>query len=167
MGNAVFVKWFALYRKTFTGVETYCVTLRFESNCLNICKEVRDDGDAGLEDFGSQAFAAHSREYASDLYGIGEIRCGKDAQISEDLAFVFKPHMKCLPVDSVQILIGTFLFNDEDSTSSLKDSVELIGGEVGKSFFVQVHVLFPCQLLYFLPEPTRTPSIWKSSYSPG
>ena len=139
MGNAVFVKWFALYRKTFTGVETCCVTLRFESNRLNICKEVRDGGDASLEDFGSQTFAAHSREYASDLYGIGEIRCGKDAQISEDLAFVFELHMKCLPVGSVQILIGTFLFNDEDSTSSLKDSVELIGGAAGKLFFVQVH----------------------------
>gem|GEM_PF-4729291 len=75
--------------------------------------------------------------------------------------------MKCLPVDSVQILTGTFLFNDEDCTSSLKDSIELIGGEIGKSFFVQVHVLLPCQLLYFLPEPTRTPSIEKSSYSPG
>ena len=32
---------------------------------------------------------------------------------------------------------------------------------------VGLHALFPCQLLYFLPEPTRTPSIWKSSYSPG
>ena len=159
MRNAVFVKWFALYRKTFTCVETCCVTLRFESNRLNICKEVRDDGDAGLEDFGSQTFAAHSREYASDLYGIGEIRCGKDAQISEDLAFVFEPHMKCLPVDSVQILIGTFLFNDEDSTSSLKESVELLGGEVDNWLWVQGHVLLPCQLLYFLPEPTRTPSI--------
>ena len=54
-----------------------------------------------MEDFGSQAFAAHSREYASDLYGIGEIRCGKDAQISEDLAFVFEPH-----VNNPQLIAG-------------------------------------------------------------
>ena len=161
MGNAVFVKWFALYRKTFTGVETCCVTLSFESNRLNICKEVRDGGDAGLEDFGSQAFASHSREYASDLYGIGEIRCGKDAQISEDLAFVCKPHMKCLPVDSVQILIGTFLFNDEDCTSSLKDSVELIGGANGPSFFLITQFLFFFVLAFFLAAPNRKPLIMK------
>ena len=136
MGNAVFVKWIALYRTTFTGVETCCVILRFESNRLNICKEVRDGGDASLEDFGSQTFAAHSREYASDLYGIGEIRCGKDAQIGEDFAVVLKPNMKSLSVDSVQVLIGAFLFDHEDATSSLKDSVELVGGEVGKAFFV-------------------------------
>ena len=69
-------------------------------------------------------------------YGVGKTGCCKDAQIGEDFAVVLKPNMKSLSVDSVQVLIGAFLFDHEDATSSLKDSVELVGGEVGKAFFV-------------------------------
>lgn len=136
MRNAVFVKRFAGYHKTFASVEASRVALSFQLNRPSVRKEVGDSIDAGLKNDFSQTLTAHGRDYSADLYGVGKSGCCKDAQIGEDFAVVLKPNMKSLSVDSVQVLIGAFLFNHEDATSSLKDSVELVGGEVGKAFFV-------------------------------
>lgn len=136
MRNTVFVKRFSGYYKTLAGVEVCRAALSFKSNRPSVRKGVGGGIDAGLKNIFSQTLTGIGREYSADLYSVGESGCCKDAQIGEDFVVDLKPNMKSLLVDPIQVLIGAFLFDHEDATSSLKDSVEFVSGEVGKAFFV-------------------------------